>query len=88
MVFSAKMQILKEHKKEKKTLFVNTTVLTALVKMSVFSCIFHFCCFWNFHFFRDAFDRFPKIKKKTTKYQSNKNKETTTIESKMQRKKK
>ena len=36
IVFSANMQNLKKHKKGKKTLFVNTTVLTALVKMSVF----------------------------------------------------
>ena len=33
----------KETQKRKKTLFVNTTVLTALVKMSVFSAFFIFC---------------------------------------------
>ena len=47
---------LKETQKRKKTLLVNTTVLTALVKMSVFFfCIFHFCCFSNFHFFQRCF---------------------------------
>ena len=61
IVFQLKMQNLKNHKKEKKTLFVNTIVLTALVKMSVF--LSAFCCFFNFHFFRDVFDWFPKIKK-------------------------
>ena len=49
------MQNWKKHKKETKTLFVNTTVLTAFVKMSVFFCIFHFCCFSNFHFFQRRF---------------------------------
>ena len=49
------MQNWKKHKKETKTLFVNTTVLTAFVKMSVFLCIFHFCCFSNFHFFQRCF---------------------------------
>ena len=50
------MQNLKKRKKEKMTLFVNTTVLTALVKMSVlFFCIFHFCRFWNFQFFERCF---------------------------------
>ena len=53
-VFS-KMQNLEKHKNEKKTLFVNTIVLIVLVKMSVFFCMFHFCCFCNFHFFRDVF---------------------------------
>ena len=32
IVFSAKMQNRKKHKKQKKTLFVNTPVLTVLVK--------------------------------------------------------
>ena len=36
MVFQQNMQSLKQHKKETKTLFVSTPVLTALVKMSVF----------------------------------------------------
>ena len=54
-VFSKKCK-LKETQKGKKTLFVNTTVLTALVKMSVFFfCIFDFCCFSNFHVFQRCF---------------------------------
>ena len=52
----------KETQKEKKTLFVNTIVLIALVKMSVF-LRFSFLLFLEFPFFRDVFDRFPKIKK-------------------------
>ena len=43
-VFSKK-QNSKKHKKEKETLLVNTPVLTVLVKMSVFFCIFHFGVF-------------------------------------------
>ena len=53
-VFSKNAKI-KETRKRKMTLFVTTPVLTALVKVSVFFCIFHFCCFWNFHIFRDVF---------------------------------
>ena len=45
IVFSAKMQNWKKHKKETKTLFVNTTVLTAFVKMSVFCAFFIFAVF-------------------------------------------
>ena len=45
---------LKETQKGKRTLFVKTPVLTVLVKMFGFFCIFHFCCFWNFHVFRDS----------------------------------
>ena len=39
------MQKIKKNKKEKKTLFVNTIVLTALVKMSAFSAFFIFAVF-------------------------------------------
>ena len=42
IVFSAKHAKLKETQKEKTTLFVNTPVLTVLVNMSVFFCIFSF----------------------------------------------
>ena len=77
---SAKHAKLKETRKEK-TLFVNTLVPIVLVKMSVlfpFSAFFIFVVFGisMFFFFRDVFDRFPKIKK-LTKYESNKNKKTT-----------
>ena len=40
IVFQQKMQNLKKHKKRKKTLFVNTIVLIALVKVSVFFSAF------------------------------------------------
>ena len=57
------MQNLKKHKK-KKTLFVNTIVLTALVKVSVFFCIFDFAVFFSISvFFEDDFVWLPKIKK-------------------------
>ena len=76
-MFSAKCKIERNTKKKKQTLFVNTLVLIVLVKMSVFfSAFFMFVVFGISMFFRDAFDRFPKIKK--TKYESNKNKKTTT----------
>ena len=55
IVFSAKMQNWKKHKKETKTLFVNTTVLTAFVKMSVFFLHFSFLLFFQFPFFQRCF---------------------------------
>ena len=54
IVPSAKNAKLKETQKRKKTLFVNTPVLTVLVKMSVF-CIFHFCCFFVISIFQRCF---------------------------------
>ena len=54
-MFSAKNANLKKHKKEKETLFVNTTVLIALVKMSVVSAFFIFAIFGISIFFRDVF---------------------------------
>ena len=70
------MQNLKKHKKEKKTLFVSTPVLTALVKMSFF-VHFSFLGFLQFPFFSEMFfDRSPKLKK-IQKYESNKNQKTT-----------
>ena len=33
-----------------------------LLSKCPFFCIFDFCCFCNFLFFRDVFDKFPKIK--------------------------
>ena len=68
------MQNLKKHKKEKKTLFVNTIVLTALVKVSVFfSAFLIFAVFSISVFFEDVFAWFPKIKKYKKK-QSKQNK--------------
>ena len=55
IVFQQKKQNWKKHKKEKKTLFVNTPVLTVLVEMSVFFCISWFLLFWNFHVFQRCF---------------------------------
>ena len=49
--FQQEMQSLKTPQKEK-TQFVSTPVLTALVKMSVFSAFFHFGGFWNFRFLK------------------------------------
>ena len=49
------MQKLKETQKRKKTLFVNTPVLTVLVKMSVFSAFLIFAVFGISMFFRDVF---------------------------------
>ena len=65
------MQILKKHQKGKMTLFVNTIVLTALVKMSVF---LHFSFFLFLQVpFLDVFDWFPK-NQKIPKKQSKQNK--------------
>ena len=57
------MQNLQKYNKEKKTLLVNTTVLIALVKMSVFfSAFFIFAIFGISIFFREVFRQVPKIK--------------------------
>ena len=55
IVFSAKNAKLKETQKRKKTLFVNTIVLTTLVKMSVFSAFLIFAVLGISMFFRDVF---------------------------------
>ena len=56
------MQNLKKHKKEKKTLFVSTFVLTAFVKMSFF-VHFSFLAFLQYPNFSDMFsDRLPIFK--------------------------
>ena len=54
IVFSAKSAKFKETQKRKKTLFVNTPVLTVLVKMSVF-LHFSFLLFFKFPFFAEMF---------------------------------
>ena len=66
------MQNLKKHKKEKQTLFVNTIVLIALVKVSVFSAFFIFAVFSISVFFEDVLFGFPKSK--NTKNQRKQNK--------------
>ena len=85
IVFSAKYAKLKETHKTKNTLFVNTLVLIALVKMSVFFLHFDFCCFWNFHVFQRFLIAFQNSK--NNKYESNKNKKQQQ-ENKMQSKNK
>ena len=55
IVFSAKHAKLKETQQRKKTLFVNTTVLTALVKMSAFFLHFSFLLFFQFPFYQRCF---------------------------------
>ena len=57
------MQNLKKHKKRKKTLFVNTIVLTALVKVSVFSAFLMFAGFSISVFLKMFLFGFPKSKK-------------------------
>ena len=75
IVFSTKMQNLKKHEKEKKTLFVNTIVLTALVKMSVF-LHFSFLLFFQFPFFQRCFlIGFPKSKNSKKTKQAKQKKE-------------
>ena len=82
-MFSAKHAKFKEtQKKKKKTLFVNTIVLTALVKMSVF-LYFSFLLFFQFPFFRDVFDWFPTIKKHKKKNQRKQNKKQEQKEDKI-----
>ena len=72
IVLSAKHAKLKETQKRKKTLFVNTIVLIALVKVSVFSAFLIFAVFFNFRFFKMFLFGFPKSK--NTKKQSKQNK--------------
>ena len=79
------MPNLKKHKKEKKTLFVSTPVLTALVKMSFFSA------FLILFFF--AISKISEMfligsQNSNTKYESNKNKKQKQQENKIQSKKK
>ena len=81
------MQHLKKHKKEKTTLFVNTTVLTALVKMSIF-LHFSFLLFWEFPFFQRCFLIGFQKSKKNNKIPKQQKQKTTTIENKTQWKKK
>ena len=67
IVFSAKLQNLKTHEKEKTTLFVNTPMLTALVKMSVFFASLILRGFGNFQFFERCFWLVAKMKKRNNK---------------------
>ena len=54
-VFSKKCKIERNTKKQKKTLFVNTPVLTVLVKMSFFSAFLIFAAFGISMFFQRCF---------------------------------
>ena len=66
------MQNWKKHKKQKKTLFVNTPVLNVLVKMSFFSAFLIFAVFRISMFFRDVFDVSKIQKNKIWKQQKQK----------------
>ena len=81
IVFSAKNAKLQETQKTKKTLFVNTIVLTVLVKMSVFFFLhFWFLLFLEFPCFSEMFlIGFPKsknTKNKASQTKNNNNKKT------------
>ena len=55
IVFSAKHAKFRETQKRKKTLFVKTIVLMALVKMSVFFSAFFIFAVFSIPFFRDVY---------------------------------
>ena len=86
IVFSANNAKLKETQKRTITLFVNTIVLTALVKVSFFMHFSFLLCF-NFLFFEDVFVWFPEIKKYKKQKQA-KQKTKTKGRQKMQNKNK
>ena len=87
IVFSAKHAKFKETQKRKKTLFVNTIVLNALVKMSVFFSAFFIFAVFQFPFLSEMFlIGFPKSK--NTKKQSKQKKTRTIGRQKMQSKNK
>ena len=70
IVFSAKNAKFKETQKKKKTLFVNTIVLTALVKMSVFFSAFFIFAVFSISIFQRCFwlvSQNQKIQKKQSK---------------------
>ena len=74
IVFSAKYAKLKETQKRKKDTICEHNCANNSCQNVRFFFIFHFCCFSNFHFFRDVFDRFPKIKNnKIAKQEEQKN---------------
>ena len=68
---------------------MNTTVLIALVKMSVFLCIFHVCCFSNFHSFQSCFltgfqkSKNNKIAKQEEQTSNNNNNQKTRCKAKI-----
>ena len=79
------MQNWKKHKKEKKTLFVNTTVLTALVKMSVFFSAFFIFVVFPIPIFSEMFlTGFQKSKNnKIAKQEEQKNNQKTRCKAKI-----
>ena len=84
-VFSKNAKFKETQKRKKDTICEHNCANCSC--QNVFSCIFHFCYFWKFHFFRDVFDWFPKIKKwQNTKARKRKQKQQQ--ESKMQNKNK
>ena len=87
IAFSAKNAKFEETQKRKKTLFVNTIVLTALVNVSVF-LHFSFLLFFQFPFFSEMFlIGFPKSRN-TKKNKACKTKTRTKGRQKMQNKNK
>ena len=62
-VFSKNAKFKETQKSKKDTICEHNCCWLFLSKCPCFFfCIFHFCCFWNFIFFRDVFDRIPKSK--------------------------
>ena len=55
IVFSAKNAKLKETQKRNKDTICEHNCANSFCQNVRFLCIFHFCCFSNFHFFRDVF---------------------------------
>ena len=88
IVFSAKNAKFKETQKRKKTLFVNTIVLTALVQVSFFSAFFIFAVFTISVFLKMFLVWFPKIKKYKKNKGSKQQKTRTKGRQKMQSKNK
>ena len=90
LVFSAKHAKIKETQKRKKTLFVNTTVLIALVKMSFlfFSAFFIFAVFAISIFSEMFLTGFQKSKNNKIAKQEEQKQQQQQQENKMQSKKK
>ena len=58
------MQDLKKHKKKKKkTICEHNCANCSCQNVRFFFLHFSFLLFWEFPFFRDIFDKFPKVKK-------------------------
>ena len=63
IVFSSKHAKFKETQRKKDTICEHNCANCSCQNVRFFfSAFFIFCCFFNFHFFRDVFDWFPKSK--------------------------